>query len=307
MHEAIQEIIAVENPLKPDEISKLARSALKFSDYFMTTPSKSIMFYKQGFEDAEKNHSEDEMIKFASKLGEAYTRTKDYPVGLVYLNKALESSRKRYGETSQETAEHYASMVSAYWMIEDFNEALKYNSKCLEIRTKILSNQPDTAATYHMTGSILGSLGRFEEALNNTQKAVDIFRTTLGEMHPTTAFSYNQIGQILSEMGHNEEALVFAQKALNIRRAILSEYHFDTGESYKTVGAILMRLEKSKPIYTKDTELAYYHIKKALDIQEKITGKIDPDLQNTYDYLKKAFEMHERFQGPSTPFGFHAI
>lgn len=69
-------------------------------------------------------------------------------------------------------------------------------------------------------GNNLSALGRFEDALNATLRAVELYRELAGE-HPdvflfSLAASLNDLGDRLSDLGHHNEALEPTREAMNI-------------------------------------------------------------------------------------------
>lgn len=75
-----------------------------------------------------------------------------------------------------------------------------------EIHAKI-GDQPDVEGHLRETlGNTYNQLGRFEEALRETDEALSLYRETLGEKHPVTLNARRQRARILKNLGETEEA-----------------------------------------------------------------------------------------------------
>ena len=69
------------------------------------------------------------------------------------------------------------------------------------------------AISYMNVGNVHGSQGRYEEALVQYQKALEVFLAAFGQEHQLVADSRIGIGNVLHKMGKHEEALVQHQKS----------------------------------------------------------------------------------------------
>ena len=75
---------------------------------------------------------------------------------------------------------------------------------------------PDVAQSYLGLGNVYDSQGQYERALENHQRALEIFIKVSGQDHLDVAKSYNNIGLVYNSQGKYEEALEYYQKDLDI-------------------------------------------------------------------------------------------
>ena len=155
--------------------------------------------------------------------------------------------------------------------------------------------------------------------LKYREKALDIRRNVLGEVHPDTATSYNNVGVSYAKMGDLEKGLQYLEKALKIRRRVLGEVHPSTAKSYNNVGVSYAKMG--------DREKSLQYEEKALEISCRILGEVHPDTASYYhnvgfsyfeigdrekglQYLEKALEIRRRILGeehPDTAISYNSV
>ena len=74
-------------------------------------------------------------------------------------------------------------------------------------------------------GNVLNDMGKFEEALFQHQKSLDIKIRVVGSDHPDVAASFNNIGAVYAGKGDLENALVQYQKGLEIQTRVFGSDH----------------------------------------------------------------------------------
>lgn len=88
---------------------------------------------------------------------------------------------------NETTAMSYNNIGAIYDDLGDYDKALEFHNKALEIRKDVLEeNHPDTAASYNNIGIVYDELGDYDKALEYHNKALEIFEEVLGESHPYT-------------------------------------------------------------------------------------------------------------------------
>jgi len=92
-------------------------------------------------------------------------------------------------------------------------------------------------------GHVSNYQGKFAEALNVYENALDILLKVLGNRHAGVAYTYNNIGGILICQGKYEEAMKVDEKALEIQLETLGNRHQHVAESYNNIGSALNGLE----------------------------------------------------------------
>jgi tetratricopeptide (TPR) repeat protein len=190
------------------------------------------------------------------------------------LKQAQKIYLKVLGEEHPDTAMSYNDIGFVYNLKDEYNQALEYYIKALNIREKILGKHQDTALSYNNIGSIYNAKSEYDKALEYHFKALEIRKKVLGEECSDTAISYNNIGLTYTNKGEYDNALEYLFKALNIREKVLEEEHPNIANSYNNIGFVY----KNKGEY--DIALDYYF--KALEIKENVFGEKHPSTILTY-------------------------
>ncbi|MBO4565836.1 MAG: tetratricopeptide repeat protein, partial [Bacteroidales bacterium] len=151
------------------------------------------------------------------------------------------------------------NMGIAYWMMADYDNALKYQGEALELRKATLGmNHLETAQSYNDIGILYYEMADYESASQHFETALAIRRTLYGEEHPDLAESLLNIGQVYFQQGYLDKALEYYEKSLAIRDKALGETHPDVAYCYSSIGNVYFSMGDS------DKSLEYCY--KALDI-----------------------------------------
>jgi tetratricopeptide (TPR) repeat protein len=212
---------------------------------------------------------------------------------------------------NETTAMSYNNIGNVYDDLGDYDKALEYHNKALEIRKSVLGeNHPDTASSYDNIGIVYRNLGDYDKALEYHFKALEIYKDILGEKHRDTAMSYNNIGAVYYNLGDYDKALEYYNKALEIQKDVLGENHPDTASSYNNIGIVYDDLEDY------DEALKFYN--KALEIKKDVLGENHPYTASSYnnigavyynlgdydkalEYFNKALEIYKDVLGENNP------
>ncbi|MDR0736396.1 MAG: tetratricopeptide repeat protein, partial [Zoogloeaceae bacterium] len=120
----------------------------------------------------------------------------------------------------------------------DYNEALEWYRKALDIKEKVLGkDHPDTATTYNNIALVYKAQGEYGKALEEYRKALDILEKVLGKDHPYTATTYNNIGLVYDAQGEYGKALEEYRKALDIQEKVPGKDHPSTATTYNNIAA----------------------------------------------------------------------
>ena len=199
-------------------------------------------------------------------------------VNLRFIRLSEETNGK-----NETTARSYNNIGIVYANLGDYDKALEYLFKALEIKKDVLGeNKSDTASSYNNIGVVYRNLGEYDKALEYYFKALEIEKEVLGENHPDTASSYNNIGVVYKNLGDYDKALEYHFKALEIKKDVLGENHPDTAGSYVNIGIVYDELGN----YNKALE---YHFK-ALEIRKDVLGENHPDTAGSYNNIGLVYD-----------------
>ncbi|CAB4013397.1 Nephrocystin-3 [Paramuricea clavata] len=131
--------------------------------------------------------------------------------------------------------------------------------------------------TFNDLGESYTKMGKFDQAKDYYQRALEIREKLLGPHHVNVADSYNNIGTVYDEKGDLDQAKDYYQRALEIKEKQLGPIHVDLAVSYNNIGTVYRRkgdLEKAKDYY-----------QRALKIQEKQLGPNQVDVATSYNNI----------------------
>ena len=259
--------------------------------------SEALNAYKEADKTAQEIdcHAE-KYIDLLCKYGIFLTDYAYYEEALEVDLRLIRLSEETNGQ-NETTASSYNNIGVVFNRLGDYDKALIYKNKALEIRKEILGEKhADTASSYNNIGVDYSCLKNNDESLKYYNKALEIRKEVLGEKHTDTASSYDNIGVVYNNLGEYDKALEYYLKALEIRKEVLGEKHTNTATSYNNLGTVYYSLGEC------DKALEYYN--KALEIRKEVLGEKHPDIADSYDnmgivYRKlgdydKALEYHNK-------------
>jgi tetratricopeptide (TPR) repeat protein len=113
-------------------------------------------------------------------------------------------------------------------------------------------------------GVLLAALGRNEEGLVSTDRALAILRTRLGLDHPESARALSNRGEMLNALNRHEEAITDFDAALRIWERVFEPKHPDLAAALAGLGKAYLETDK--------TEQALRPLERALEIQGVAEG-----------------------------------
>ena len=168
------------------------------------------------------------------------------------------------------------NMALVYQAQGEYEKALEYNGKALEVRERTLGNDhPDTATTYNNMAGVYQAQGEYEKALKYYGKALEFRGRVLGCDHPDTAATYNNMAVVYQKQGEYKKALEYYGNALEVVERVLGSDHPYTATTYNNMALVY----QAQGEYEKALE---YH-GKALDVRERVLGRDHPDTATTYN------------------------
>ena len=203
-------------------------------------------------------------------------------------NKAIEYHEKaleiRINALGENQPELYNNLGISYDGLGDYNKAIEYHEKALEIGINTLGeNHLDVASYYNNLGTVYNSLGDYNKAIEYHEKALEIRINTLGGDHPDVADSYNNLGISYDGLGDYNKAIEYHEKALEIRINTLGE-----NKNHRNIirsYVILGEIYHGLGDYNKAIE---YH-EKALEIRINTLGNDHLDVADSYDVLGEIY------------------
>jgi hypothetical protein len=129
----------------------------------------------------------------------------DVNLAVKTLEKALDVTRKAYGEENPETAMSRTNLASAYLLTEKTDLAEKEIRQAIPVTQRFLGDKhPDRAYELGVLGRVLQEQTHFDEAEKLFIEAVSINETVYGKNHPNVASALEYLARLYEERG--EEA-----------------------------------------------------------------------------------------------------
>ena len=236
-------------------------------------------------DDDPKLHLLTERIRKEAEDGTGWKRIGKLLLKISQLDKAEELYTVLLGQTSDEgeKALYYSQLGSVKIHQDDYEKALWYYEKALEIWQKTLPpNHPLLATSYNNIGGVYRYMGKYSKALSFYEKALEIWQKTLPPNHPDLATSCSNIGGVYRYMGKYSKALSFYEKALEIWHRTLPPNHPDLATSYNNIGLVYDNMGE----YSK--ALSFYE--KALEIKQKTLSPNHLDLATSYNNIGGVYD-----------------
>ena len=217
-----------------------------------------------------------------------YKSAMDFKGCLNVLDTALAYALIHVGENNPVTATLYNGYGCLYDDKSEYDRALDYFYKSLEIRLICFGeNNPDVGDSYNNIGNIFDKKLENEKALDYYSKSLRIWMEIEGEMNADVAMSYNNIGMAYYSKSDFDKALDYFNKSLNIRLELLGEEHPYVADSYNNIGMLF----DAKLEYDKALEC----YQKSLKIRLETLGEEDYDVAQSYNNIAVLFSFKAEY------------
>ncbi|MEY3368077.1 MAG: hypothetical protein RI973_1232 [Bacteroidota bacterium] len=195
----------------------------------------------------------------------------------TYFEKAISLATKHLSANNQETAEAYNGYGVFHLSQGDYNKALEFFKKSLEVNLRIKS--PKAANNYNNIGVILENNGEYEEARYHYRQAMALNRNNpeIGFWSVKVADNYVNLGSSNFYIGEYNDALACLDTTLMIYDSLLPAQHPDYAAVYNNIGAV----HKIKGDYQK----ARNYLEKALANYLSNLEENHPDVANVYSNI----------------------
>lgn len=142
-------------------------------------------------------------------------RTKqDFDKCVAYYEKALEITRKYYGDGHPALADAYERLGIARYLIDDFTGAIPFYEKALAfLEAPAAENATAYSKIYNNLGLIYFGMGHFPKAMDNFKKAKHIVQEIQGQEDMKVVKFLINIAQVQVQMGDFAEALITLEEA----------------------------------------------------------------------------------------------
>jgi CHAT domain-containing protein/Tfp pilus assembly protein PilF len=221
---------------------------------------------------------------------------KDGEHSLIYLKRALSILIDNGAEYHDLTSAVYVKMGINYFNIEEYDKALEYTNKALEIdkHTYGSDEHSSVALCYSIIGNIYYMQSDYDKALLNLEKALSIQKKIFGEQHKDIGDSYRDIGDVKFAQNKYDEALELKYTALEILTNTFGRRNDNIASCYNDIGNIYFKQNK----YSEALEAYQLAIMSNIPAFSNPDFRRNPDLNSVLDHyvlMKSLYYKTETF------------
>ncbi len=198
-------------------------------------------------------------------LGDCYMLYGDVEQSGAYYEKALDFSKKWFGEDSKRTATVYSNMGALQNLLHNSEKAREYLNKSLSIYSETLKDDDDIVLKLHNNlGITYYDLKDYDQALYYFQKNLAVRIEKFGPGHPQLAGTYNNLGFLEMSKGDGPAAFDYYQKGIAC--------FIDTPDTLSSLMALLVINTGQYYMFDGKYDTAIEYFKKGLSIRRQLFG-----------------------------------
>jgi CHAT domain-containing protein/Tfp pilus assembly protein PilF len=191
------------------------------------------------------------------------------PEAVAAAKTALEIAKSEFGEDSKYYASNYGKIGEIYFMMGDYQNAIKYLLVSKDLKKKAFG---DTDIAYsqnlHNLSTLYQQMGMYREAEPLIVEAVEIKRKTLGEKDTSYAKSLHMLAELYQKTGEYKKSEEKFEAALKIKRKNLEKNNPSLAITVQGLGNLYLALGNYS-----EAEKCYSEI---VGIYDKAYGASDP-------------------------------
>lgn len=297
-----------------EEADDLYDKGMEFFD--LQDYNNAIYYFKEAIIPNEnyygKNHPCTSGVYFF--LGISYERLRDFENAIYWLEKSYNADNASDSDKSI-IANTLTWLGNVHYDASNYDEAIKYHQKELEIRKLITPETDNNYGKIAMCYANIGLSYEFKEdyqtALSYFEQALEIRKKVFGENSIEVANSYRDIGVIFYKYGNYFSGIEFFNKAFAIKTSILEEDHpevvvalYDMACCYRAMQKYSKALDLCKQVealYIKNKEPFYSESFAALYGQMSDLYSIKGNKNLAIEYLEKSLEINIAVYGEKNP------
>jgi len=213
-----------------------------------------------------------------SNIGWVFMEHGRYHEAEYYFGKTLAVFYKRLGANNISTAIAFANLAQADKALEEYDIALSFSLKAIEIRKSLHEKDNEgMGRNFVLAGSIYIQQSNYDSALFYLIKGVSILEKALPRYDPFTAEVYDMIGKAYYFKAVADSSMEFYRKSIQIREKVLGKSNPTTAISYNNIAALYLKMRDY------GHALSYFHLN--LAICKTAPGDNSEDLATAYNSL----------------------
>ncbi|CAF5016120.1 unnamed protein product [Rotaria sp. Silwood1] len=150
---------------------------------------------------------------------------KDYPKALENFEKCFSIRQKALPENHPYLAITYSNIGDVHRLMGDYEMAISFHRKALNIQENVQCNPTDCATTYINLGETYRQMKDYTTALTYFQKGLEIRENKLPKSHPDLAVVYHNLSKLYLSTRQYNMAMKNVQQAVEIAQEKLPSNH----------------------------------------------------------------------------------
>jgi len=169
-----------------------------------------------------------------------------------------------------------------------FEDGARWYARAQALLRRLGGNQELEAEVLSYEGARLTANGRFAEAAERYEKAINLGNTVFSPAHPRRGSFRSNLAAVYGRMGEAKRAAKLSEEALGFLAQTLGPQHPKTGYAHYIVAMQYLELE--------DWPKAHQHIARALEIRERTLGPTDLLVGETHDIVSTLYKEEGRYE-----------
>lgn len=202
-----------------DSLNGLANLTLGKLLYLKRDYGNSVKHLNLAIEYFTKNNEYKLVNEAYLKLGTLYRLKRDFKTSKSYFLKAITSIKKHYSNKYENLIEAYNGMLRAEKAEGNFSEALEHLGKGLEL-ARTLKNEKQEAVFLTYKGDVLQQQRKFDSAIENYLKAIEIKEKLYGVYNRENLITYNNLAGAYGQLHYFDKAIKYQERVIAINQKL---------------------------------------------------------------------------------------
>jgi len=168
----------------------------------------------------------------------------DTDAGRTWAELASAVLERRGSPEPQRRATQFERQSELEMRLGNYELALEFELKALDVRKAIEPPDSSMAANYHNIGAIYSQMGDEVAAIDYTQRALAQVEDKFGPEHPNAAHILSSLARSHTILGQHEEAIALLEHALAVDIAALGDTHPKTAQVRATIAFSLSSVSR---------------------------------------------------------------
>ncbi|MFK8012844.1 MAG: tetratricopeptide repeat protein, partial [Marinicellaceae bacterium] len=264
--------------------------------YLQSEPKKGIEVLKSSLLQVDSKTPLTLILGLKSDLGTLYNDIGEYDLALVELQQSEEQIRKIKGDKNLELSKVLGQKSGTYRALGQMDKAKIAANESHQINLEVFgANNINTASSLNMLAIISYQTGDIPAAIEQMQKAIDIFELNQSDEYTDTLELKTNLAALLNISNRNEEALILLREIHTKQLAILGEKHDSTIYSQQVLARTLAKLDQI-PEALKLAENAAQNSKELLGMKNPLTAGAMFTLASIYQKDNQNIKALELYQ-----------